>query len=163
MTTAELLQELESRGLRPVRKRGRLALAGDREAITPSLLAVLRWHEVDLIGEPAPTLAVPPVEIVEVPAWIQQAIQAQKVAGRRRAMEAYAGVMRPDNAGEVEDAVRRCQSRWRDEDLHGRILGQDWMPDDGFIPPSRRAVEATDDDGSSNPECYIEDPESEDP
>lgn len=164
MTTQELLQELKDRGLRPVRKRGRLALAGDREAITPTLLAVLRWHEAAILGEPSAPAASRVVEPAEVPTWIRQAIQAQKAAGRRRAIEAYAGVIRPDNAGEVEDAVERCQRRWRDEDLHGRVLGSDWMPDDGFVPQSQRA-ETADDDGDClrNAEGYIEDSESENP
>lgn len=48
MTIEEVLAEIKERRLRVVQRHGQVMLRGDRVQVTPTLLAVLRWHKDEI-------------------------------------------------------------------------------------------------------------------
>lgn len=49
MTTEELLEEVRARGLKVVLADGEPRLRGDRSRLSPTLLAVLKWHRPAIV------------------------------------------------------------------------------------------------------------------
>jgi hypothetical protein len=65
MTTEELLEEVQARGLKVVLADGEPRLRGDRSRLSPTLLAVLRWHRPAIVERltPAPKAEGPPEDV----------------------------------------------------------------------------------------------------
>lgn len=67
MTTEELLEEVRSRGLDVVLADGQPRVRGDRSRLSPTLLAVLRWHKQAIIERLTPVVRPePPPEDVAI-------------------------------------------------------------------------------------------------
>ena len=65
MTTDELLEEVQARGLKLVLADGEPRLRGDRSRVSPTLLAVLRWHRPAIVERltPIPKAEGPPEDV----------------------------------------------------------------------------------------------------
>jgi hypothetical protein len=65
MTTEELLEEVQARGLKVVLADGEPRLRGDRSRLSPTLLAVLKWHRPAIVERltPIPKAEGPPEDV----------------------------------------------------------------------------------------------------
>lgn len=67
MTTEELLEEVRSRGLDVVLADGQPRVRGDRTRLSPTLLAVLRWHKGAIVERLTPVVQPePPAEDIAI-------------------------------------------------------------------------------------------------